>query len=56
MASGIRFGETETDTGTCFPIHFVVSVPLYVSSLTQMIRKLKRLSLLTVFDPLCMEY
>ena len=29
------FDEIYTDIGTCFPIHFVVSVSLYVSSLTE---------------------
>ena len=33
--SGIRFDENETDMRTCIPVHFVVSVSLYVSSLTQ---------------------
>ena len=37
MGSGIKFDEIETDIGTCFPIHVVVSVCLYESSsLTQM--------------------
>ena len=35
MGSGIKFDEIETDMGTCFPIHFVVSVCLYDSSFTQ---------------------
>ena len=41
MGSGIRFDEIETDIGTCFPNHFVVSVSLYVSSLTQIDSKSK---------------
>ena len=37
MGSGIKFDEIETDMGTCFPIHVVVSVYLYeFASLTQM--------------------
>ena len=35
IGSGFRFDEIETDIGTYFPIHFVVSVSLYVSSLRQ---------------------
>ena len=35
MGSGIKFDDIETDIGTCFPIHVVVSVCLYDSSLTQ---------------------
>ena len=41
MGSGIMFDEIETDIGTCFPIHFVVLVPSYVSSLTQLDSKSK---------------
>ena len=41
MGSGIRFDEIETRIGTCFPIYFVVSVSLYVSSLTQIDSKSK---------------
>ena len=55
MGSGIRFDETETDIGTCFPIHFAVSVALYVSSLTQIDSKSKTAKFSTTFDPLCME-
>ena len=37
MGSGIKFDKIETDMGTCFPIHVVVSVCLYeFASLTQM--------------------
>ena len=37
MGPGIKFDEIETDIGTCFPIHVVVSVCLYeFASLTQM--------------------
>ena len=35
VGSWIKFDETEADMGTCIPIHFVVSVSLYESSLTQ---------------------
>ena len=35
------FDEIETETGTCFPIHFVVSVSLYDSSLQRQDSKLK---------------
>ena len=31
----MKLDETEPDMGTCIPIHFVVSVSLYESSLTQ---------------------
>ena len=36
MGSGIKCDEVEADIGTSFPIHVVVSVCLYESSLTQM--------------------
>ena len=49
MGSVIRFDEIETDIGTCFPIHFVVSVSLYVSSLTQIDSKSKTAKFLTNF-------
>ena len=49
MGSGIRLDETETDKGTCFPIYSVVSVPLYVPSLTQTNSKSKTAKLLTNF-------
>ena len=41
MGSSIRFDEIETDVGTCFPIQFVVSVSLYISSLTQIDSEIK---------------
>ena len=41
MVSGIRFDEFETDMGTCFPIHFVVSLYIYVSPLMQIDSKSK---------------
>ena len=49
MASGIRFDEIETDIGTCFPIHFVVLVSFYVSSLTQIDSKSKTAKFLNNF-------
>ena len=45
------FDEIETDKGTSFPIHFVVSVSLYVSSLTQIGSKSKT-AFQTVFKQL----
>ena len=47
--SGIKFDEIETDIGTCFPIHVVVSVRLYESSLTQMDSKSNIAKFLTSF-------
>ena len=41
MGSGIGFDEIETDMGTSFPIHFVVSVSLYDFLLTQIDSKSK---------------
>ena len=35
MGSWINFDDVETDIGTCFPIHVVVSVSLYENSSTQ---------------------
>ena len=49
MASGIRFDEIETDVGTCFLIHLVVSVSVYVSSLTQLDSKSKTTKFLNNF-------
>ena len=49
LGSGIRFDEIEIDIGTCFPIHFVVSVSLYVSSLTQIDLKSKTAKFLNIF-------
>ena len=54
MGSGITFDEIETDIRTCFAMHFVVSVSLYVSSFTQIESKSKNFQ--TTFDPICMEY
>ena len=47
--SGIRFDEIETEIGTCFLIHLVVSVPLYVSSFTQIDSKSKMAKFLNNF-------
>ena len=49
MGSGIRFDEIETDIGTSFPIHFVVPVSLYVSTLMQIDSKSKTAKLLIIF-------
>ena len=49
MGSVIKFDEIETDTGTCFPIHVVVSVCLYDSSLTQMDSKSNIAKFLNIF-------
>ena len=56
MVSGIRFDEIETYIGTCFPVHFVVSASLYVSSITQVDSKSETAKFVKTFDPLCMEY
>ena len=49
MGFSIKLDEIETDIGTCFPIHFVVSVSLYVSFLTQMDSKSKTAKFLNNF-------
>ena len=50
MGSGIEFDEIETDMGTCFPNHVVVSVCLYdFASFTQMDSKSKFAKFLNSF-------
>ena len=49
FGSAIKFDETETDTGACFPMHFVVSVSFYVSCLTQIDSNSKTAELLNNF-------
>ena len=49
IGSWIKFDEMQTDIGTCFPIHFVVSISLYEPCLTRIGSKSEAAKLLNNF-------
>ena len=49
LGSCLKFDEIETDTGTCFRIHFVMSVSVYESLVTQIESKSKTTEILNKF-------
>ena len=56
IGSFTRFEEMETEMGICFPIHFLVSVSLKLSSCTQIDSKSKESDFWKVFPHWCIQF